>query len=272
MAMVSHSSDTASTTTSEQPFRLLDLPLELQRKILEHYFSTPWTVRSPCLSPISRRTGQEKHRFDVNLNVMLVSRRLRSEAIDAILRTRAGTYQNTNQTWSRSSRAVEFTVFDNAVTTVEIRCRPSADLFGYIECRFRNVRNICLTMRRCFMYDHGGALNYIHAVRQKTLLDVLERKHDKWICDHASATVRFRFPSGIPAHWTIRWTVDDYPRWYDESHYVARVDDRLVYRVRLTQAECIVEQMTYKRIEYEDKESKCMEQALEDIRGALRNG
>jgi hypothetical protein len=79
-------------------FRFLELPLELQRKILVEYFKKPWTIK-PIFKRSSTSSPQEltwHYRFDINLNVLLGDHHVRKEVIDAVTACKNGTYKVSN--------------------------------------------------------------------------------------------------------------------------------------------------------------------------------
>ena len=103
-----------------KPFRFLDLPLELQRKVLANYYEEPWTVEFVAVKDHGYGF-QSVYRFDLPGGLLFVNRHLHEEAKLAIANTRGNTYVVPSQ---RKPMALTFVpaFWNKATSKIEVHC------------------------------------------------------------------------------------------------------------------------------------------------------
>lgn len=239
----------ADMTISDQPFRFLDLPLELQRKVLEQYFGTPWTVVSikRC-----KYRQEDKYRFSLNLNVMLVSRHFHQEAISAMIRAQAGIYD-----CPMPHSLVQFTTagpayFDAAIHTFRAGDSVNFTSDKVLDCvheKFPNLKIICWSEWEYDIY----LLDTLYASGERSFINMLKRQHDQDICDYAVSKAKSSSWYRALEHLTVRWTLRDLV-----PHSLF---DRICYTFELSRASCVLTHITCWKVE--DNDRGLVEKSLE---------
>lgn len=100
-------------------FRILDLPLELQRLILSHYFDQKWTV---TLYWTSKGTLAFRYVFDISLNILMSCRHFFLEGTQVLQQTRGGMYTLPGQPGASrlDFTPVEPTFWDAGIVSISI--------------------------------------------------------------------------------------------------------------------------------------------------------
>lgn len=177
-----------------QPFRFLDLPLELQRKILIEYFKKPWSV-TPTDRKKIRGLFLENitlDRFDMNLNILLVNSHLHQEAVNAISACKNGNYyMHEASVKLLETRSWFFPAIDQAVIDIEdwedVQHGPRKviDTVKLAREQFENLKR--LDMKETFItcFDNQEPFDDDNDSAQATLVTVLEGANDARLCSWA---------------------------------------------------------------------------------------
>lgn len=171
-----------------QPFRFLDLPLELQRKIFRKYFEEPWYVHA--IRESTKDDNDRVHEFyklSLPQQVFLVNKHFHHECKDAVMHNKNGSY-----TISRQSIEVptQSAWFDKAITTIQIKdiwAAQALTLIAQPRPRFANVVN--LKASDCLEGYFNSAYNVI--LRQDAhanLKDILLGRYDSSLARDTSKT------------------------------------------------------------------------------------
>ncbi|KAK5940659.1 hypothetical protein PMZ80_007076 [Knufia obscura] len=121
------------------PFRFLDLPLELQRHVLMKYYEDGYDISVRNTRPNNSVLSRTGTTFSTNL--LLVSKHLQNEAVDAIRRSRNNTYRDYDDLVSAPK--IRPTFLKDTVSTVCLAGTfPVVPELEYLRQRFRNVQTI----------------------------------------------------------------------------------------------------------------------------------